>query len=333
MKAVLIRGKGKVEVVFRDRPVPEKREALLRILTCGFCGTDIATYSGQQPFARYPVIPGHEFVANIEELNGFSMRLHQGMWVAVNPYKACGKCNACFFNSPNCCEKNQTMGVQRDGAFAEYITAPFDKIYPLKNVNTICGCLVEPLAVALHGIERGRITNRLETILIVGDGTIGTMLAFALVTKNYKRIKTTTVLGKHAFKLKLIKDLIGVKTENSSNSFLSPKADICIEASGKIEGFMKCFHNVRNGGRIVLIGNNKGYVSVAESSIVEKEITIIGSRNALPHNFKCAIRLLQNNNNLVAVANNFYVGLNEAPKAFEEIYKKETTSIKNILLL
>src|ERR1035437_9948329 len=124
MKIVYIENPGKIALRDAEIPVPQKGEALLKIKYCGICGSDTATYTGNQPFTTYPRIPGHEFSAEIVEIEENGLGLKVGMSVTANPYFNCGKCYSCRRGKVNCCEDNQTMGVQRDGSFAEYITMP-----------------------------------------------------------------------------------------------------------------------------------------------------------------------------------------------------------------
>lgn len=112
MKIVRIKAPGKIELAEAARPVPRGGEALLKIKYCGICGSDVATYTGNQLFASYPRVPGHEFSAEIVEIEENSRGLKPGMIVTANPYFNCGKCYSCRRGKVNCCEDNETMGVQ-----------------------------------------------------------------------------------------------------------------------------------------------------------------------------------------------------------------------------
>ena len=92
------------------------------MLYCGICGADLASYTGNQPFTTYPRVPGHEFSARIVDISENDKGLKPGDVVICNLYFNCGKCYSCRRGFVNCCTDNQTMGVQRDGAFQEYIT-------------------------------------------------------------------------------------------------------------------------------------------------------------------------------------------------------------------
>ena len=122
MKAVIIKEPGIIEVIEKEMPVKKDGEALLKVKYCGICGADVASYTGNQPFTTYPRIPGHEFSAEIVDIPENEKGLKKGDTVTCNPYFNCGECYACKRGIVNACYDNQTMGVQRDGSFQEYIT-------------------------------------------------------------------------------------------------------------------------------------------------------------------------------------------------------------------
>ena len=136
MKAIVIDTPNKIEI--KEIPMPEvkENEALLKVKCVGICGADVASYTGNQPFTTYPRIPGHEFSAEIVQIPENDKGLKVGDIVTCNPYFNCGECYSCERGFVNCCTGNQTMGVQRDGAFCEYIAMPVERIFPGQFRNT-----------------------------------------------------------------------------------------------------------------------------------------------------------------------------------------------------
>lgn len=172
MKVVYIEEPERIQVLEREMPVPGPGEALLRIKYCGICGSDVATYTGNQPFTTYPRIPGHEFSAEIIEINGDAPGLKPGMVVTANPYFNCGQCYSCRKGKVNCCQQNQTMGVQRDGSFAEYVTMPIGRIIDGRGLPADLLALVEPFSISYHAVKRGEVSDH-DKVLVVGAGPIG----------------------------------------------------------------------------------------------------------------------------------------------------------------
>ena len=173
MKKVLIEEPFRVSVKQDAQiPTPKEREALLQVMYCGICGADLASYTGNQPFTTYPRVPGHEFSARILDIAENEKGLKAGDIVTCNPYFNCGKCYSCRRGFVNCCTDNQTMGVQRDGAFQEYIAMPIERIIPGKGLTARQLALVEPFCIGHHGITRGNVKKG-DKVLVVGAGPIG----------------------------------------------------------------------------------------------------------------------------------------------------------------
>ena len=121
MKVAVMEGIGKMGYTERPIPTPKADEVLVKLEYVGICGSDMHTYHGANAYVVYPCIPGHEFSAEIVEIDENDRGLEPGMVVTCNPYFNCGECYSCRRGYVNCCTDNQTMGVQRDGSFREYI--------------------------------------------------------------------------------------------------------------------------------------------------------------------------------------------------------------------
>ena len=185
MESIFIIEPGKVEVRDIEMPVPKEGEALLKILYGGICGSDLTSYKGGNAYVSYPRIPGHEFSAEIVEIGENDRGLKKGMTVTCNPYFNCGKCYSCERGLVNCCTTNETMGVQRDGAFSKYITMPVERIIDGKGLDAKTLALIEPFCISYHGVSRADIKPG-DTVLIHGAGTIGILAAMSAKVKGAK---------------------------------------------------------------------------------------------------------------------------------------------------
>ena len=173
MRAFVIDEPRVTSVVDRPEPTLGANEVLLRVKCVGFCGSDLNTFRGLNPLVSYPRIPGHEVAGTIVEIGAESQALFQiGQEVLVMPYTACGKCTACRMDRTNCCQFNQTLGVQRDGAMAEYLVAPAEKLLAAPKLSMAELALVEPLTIGFHAVDRGRVTAD-DTVAVLGCGAIG----------------------------------------------------------------------------------------------------------------------------------------------------------------
>jgi len=285
MKLVYVENPGKIALKEEQIPVPQKGEALLKMKYCGICGSDMATYIGNQPFTTYPRIPGHEFSAEIVEIEENKLGLKTGMIVTANPYFNCKSCYSCTRGKVNCCEDNQTMGVQRDGSFAEYIVMPIERIMDGKGLPARTLALIEPFSIGFHAINRGAVKAG-DKVLVFGAGPIG---IFAMISAKLKGAKVfiADLLDE---RLQLASEMgadgtINISTENLTEivSNLTNKGgmDICVEAVGLPQTFLNCIDNVCFGGKVILIGNGKKEITFNHSILLKKELDVYGSRNSL----------------------------------------------------
>ena len=172
MKAIEITRPFEIKIIDKDMPAAKEGEALLKVLYCGICGADVASFTGNQPFTTYPRIPGHEFSAQIVEISENDKGLKVGDIVTCNPYFNCGECYSCKRGIVNACTDNQTMGVQRDGSFQEYITMPVERIIDGKGLNALQLALIEPFSISNHALSRAEVKQG-DNLLIMGAGPIG----------------------------------------------------------------------------------------------------------------------------------------------------------------
>ena len=140
MKAIEITKPFEMKMIDKDMPVAKNGEALLKVLYCGICGADVASFTGNQPFTTYPRIPGHEFSAQIVETPDNDKNLKKGDIITCNPYFNCGECYSCKRGIVNACTDNQTMGVQRDGSFQKNFTTTITPC-PVQRLSRMTICL------------------------------------------------------------------------------------------------------------------------------------------------------------------------------------------------
>jgi threonine dehydrogenase-like Zn-dependent dehydrogenase len=125
MKAALFRKPNEISVEELPNPKLGREEALVKVKYAGICGTDVHLYHGEHPTAKYPLIPGHEFVGElVEMITDKETDLKIGDYVIAQPIKSCGVCDACIVGRDNVCSKLNILGVHESGCFAEYIKVP-----------------------------------------------------------------------------------------------------------------------------------------------------------------------------------------------------------------
>ncbi|MGN1202911.1 MAG: zinc-binding alcohol dehydrogenase family protein [Eubacterium sp.] len=335
MKAVEITKPGEIKIIEKQMPKAENNEALLKILYCGICGADVASYTGNQPFTTYPRIPGHEFSAQIIEIPENNKGLKAGDIVTCNPYFNCGKCYACKRGIVNACHDNRTMGVQRDGSFQEYITMPIERIIDGKGLSAKELALIEPFAISCHALSRAEIKNG-DNLLIMGAGPIG---LFALIKAKSMgaRVLIADMLSS---RLELAKEFgadsaVNIKITDlhkACEEFTKGNGfDVCIEACGSPETFLNCIDESAHGANIILIGNGKRETSFVHSIILKKELNIFGSRNAFTKDFEELIDLVKSGKaDILKMVSGVY-DANNAKDAFEALVHNDGTLAKLLI--
>lgn len=332
MKSVIIRKPYEIEVIDIDMPIAKEGEALLKVMYCGVCGADVSSYTGNQPFTTYPRIPGHEFSAKILQIPENEYGLQVGDIVTANPYFNCGNCYSCKRGFVNCCTDNQTMGVQRDGSFCEYITMPIDRIIHGNGLNAKELALIEPFAISFHALSKVNLKET-DKVLIVGSGPIG---LFALMSAKLTKAKVyvcDVLEGRLEKALELGADGVintketplqeATKELTSGNGF-----DVCIEACGLSDTFLSCIEAVAFAGSIVLIGNGKKETTFNHSILLKKELKVYGSRNAYTSDFKSLIKLVKSEGiNLLDLVSNVYEK-EYADEAFKALSNNQGELIK-----
>ena len=293
MKAVQLDGPGSVKVVEIDPLPPDPGNVRLRVEMVGMCGTDLNTFRGRNAMVAFPRVIGHEVAASVVSGGG---DLADGTAVTISPYTSCGACASCLRGRPNACVDNQTMGVQRDGAMTEYICVPRKNIYPAPlTLRELC--LVEPLTVGFHAVARGRVTEQ-DTVAIFGCGGIG----LGAIAASAFRAANTIAIDMDSAKLDIARKAGARHCINTAEEDLHARLqqitggrgpDVVIEAIGLPETFRAAVEEVAFTGRVVYIGYAKEPVSYETRLFVQKELDILGSRNALPEDFREVIRMLE----------------------------------------
>ena len=292
MKAVVLTGPGNVRLSDISEPVQRPGELLLRIEMVGLCGTDLNSYRGKNPLVTYPRVIGHEISATV--LEG-TAAIPAGTKVAVSPYTSCGRCPSCLRGRVNACQFNQTFGVQRDGAMTEVLSVPEDKVFtaPLSLKEL---CLVEPLTVGVHAVARARVTPQ-DTVAVYGCGGVG---LGAIAGSAFRGAKTIAI-DLDDEKLQTAEASGAAHLIHSGRDSVHERLqeltggrgpDVVIEAIGLPETFRAAVEQVAFTGRVVYIGYAKEPVSYETRLFVQKEVDIMGSRNALPEDFQEVMGIL-----------------------------------------
>ena len=337
MKTIIINKPGEVNIIDTPKPVRKKGEALLKVLYGGICGSDLGTYRGTFAYASYPRIPGHEFSAEIIEIDDNDRNLKPGMIVTCNPYFNCTKCYSCKRGLVNCCTSNETLGAQRDGAFSEYITMPIERIYDGKGLSAKTLALIEPFCISYHGVSRADVKEG-DTVLVVGAGTIGVLAAVAAKAKGAKVYISDIAEKKMNYAVETFGLDGGILNDNHADFIQKVEEitggnyfDVTIEAVGLPSTFLNCIEAAAFGARVIQIGVGKKNVDFDFTLLQKKELNVFGSRNALKKDFLELINLVKEGKvDLEKIVTNTY-SFDEAAKAFSDFDKNAASMLKVII--
>jgi threonine dehydrogenase-like Zn-dependent dehydrogenase len=318
VKALSLLSAGEAKVVEVAEPKYIAGNLILKVEMVGLCGSDLNSFRGRNPLVTYPRVLGHEIAATVVQGTD---ELVPGTRVTVSPYTSCGKCSSCRRGRENACRYNETFGVQRDGAITELLSVPAAKVYPSKlPLKTLC--LVEPLTVGFHAVARGHVTTD-DVVAVFGCGGIGLGAIAGAAFRNAR----TVAIDLDDAKLEVARkagatDLINSAKENVAERLREltngDGPDVIIEAIGLAETFRMAVEEVAFTGRVVYIGYAKEPVAYETKLFVQKELDILGSRNALPKDFLRVMEMLSQGKFPVEEAVTAIVRLDQAPAILAE---------------
>ncbi len=318
MQALVIERPGEAKITDVDPPRVQAGEVLLRVRLVGMCGSDLNSFRGRNPLVAFPRILGHEVAATVMEAPAGWPDLQPGTNVTVSPYSHCGQCPACLRGRTNACQFNQTLGVQRDGAMTHAIALPPEKLYRA-NLSLKELCLVEPLTVGCHAAARGSVAAE-DTVAVIGCGGVG----LGAIAASAFRGATTIAVDVDDAKLTIAEHAGATHSINTRRSGLHEQLlaltdgrgpDVVIEAAGTPDTFRAAVEEVAFTGRVVYIGYAKEPVAYETRLFVQKELDILGSRNALPEDFREVIQMLESGRFPVDEAVSAIVALEDAAEA------------------
>jgi threonine 3-dehydrogenase len=266
------------------KPAAGPGEVLIAVRHAGVCGTDLHI-ADWDPWAqgriRPPVVVGHEFAGEIVAVGEGVTELQRGQLVTAEGHIVCGHCQQCRTGNSHICRHTRIIGVDRDGAFAEFIVMPATNVLTLDAIPTDIGAIMDPMGNAFHTVLTADIPG--SAVFVVGCGPIGCFAvgiaraagaARVLASDvNPKRLALAAQMGADVTINAAREDVLGIVQAETGGE----GADVVCEMSGVPQALHQAFHAVRPGGRVQLLGIPKGEVPVDfANEIIFKGITIYG---------------------------------------------------------
>jgi len=289
MKAAVLIEPGKIEIRDVPSPSPRNGEVLVKVREAGICGTDFAKYRGDLG-GNFPVIAGHEAVGEIVALGPGVTEIRIGERVAIQPNFACGECETCLSGRGNICPQRVRLGLDVDGVFAEYVTAPQNYVWVLpEGLSYSDAALTEPLSVALHGFQKSPAAAG-DRVLVYGAGTIGLFYVQLAVLAKAR----VTALDIAEPRLDVARKLGASRTFSSGAQLEAGREDFTAvyETSGTADALADIVKWCAPGGRILLTGLPEKASSVPTALITRKELLLQGAM-IYRDEFRTALDLLK----------------------------------------
>jgi threonine 3-dehydrogenase len=271
----------------REVKIPEygPNDVLVKVKVASICGTDLHIYNWDrwaQKRIHPPLIPGHEFCGEVAAYGKQVSSVKEGDFVSAEMHVACGKCERCRTGEAHICQNVKIIGVDSDGAFAEYVVIPESNIWKLDPaIPQEYASILDPLGNAVHSVLAGEIAAK--TVAITGCGPIGLFAIAVARAVGAARVFAVEV-NEHRRRLakEMKADLVIDPSKEDVRAIVMEQTDglgvdVVLEMAGHPDAIRTAFNVVRSGGRISLLGLTSKPISLNFSEdIIFKGLTVQG---------------------------------------------------------
>jgi threonine 3-dehydrogenase len=269
-----------------DVPSPEPgiNDVLIRVLRTAICGTDMHIYNWDdwaQKTIPVPMVVGHEFVGEIVEVGSNVKDFQRGQIVSGEGHVVCGRCRNCMAGRRHLCNDTSGIGVNRPGAFAEYVVLPMSNVWEhTPGIDLDIAALFDPLGNAVHTALQFDLLG--EDVLITGAGPIGAMAAAVCRHAGARHVVITDVIDE---RLALAERLGATRTVNVKNETLEAVQrelgmregfDVGLEMSGNPSALDDHIAHLCHGGKIALLGIPTSNTAIDWSRVIFNMLTLKG---------------------------------------------------------
>lgn len=295
MRAMQFDVDGTAAVIDVAVPSPGPQDVIVKVLSTGACGSDLAALRGTHPFRFPPLISGHEAGGVVESVGSAVQSISPGDRVAIEPQRPCWSCELCSNGQYHVCPRKQMLGIAEwDGSFAEFVSVPDYTIVPVPDaIPDYALAVVEPLAVAAHAVRQvGLIDPAGRTLkhLILGGGTIGGLIAAVLAQQHPGQI---TVVEPRDHVAPVLRAL-GADEVRKPEAGLDEdeRYDTVFVAAGVPELLRTGVRAVRSGGTVVQVAVFNKDVPIPVGELQVREITLAGTAMYTREDFHAAAEMM-----------------------------------------
>lgn len=337
MKAVRLTGPRRLELVETEIPKPDGHHVIIRVSTCGICGSDLHYWDSGLDMSGAPgLILGHEFCGTVHD-PGSRNDLSPQDRVTALPLDPCETCESCAAGHPNLCTrgmKRSIPGNNGPGAYAQYLKVRPDMVRRLPDGIDDCeAAMIEPAAVALHAVRKAGVRAG-DRVLVCGGGAIGLLCASWAGIGGASCVALTEVNAlRRAFAKEIgaadaVFDACEPRLVSLMKKTLQGGFDIALETSASENGINTAISALRPRGRLVLAGISFRPQAVMTVLQVVKEIDQRSSLGYLPGEFDQAMDYIARKRLDVQRLVNRTIGLDAVQEAFEHLSSAACADVK-----
>lgn len=273
------------ELVERPEPEAGAREVKIRVHTTGLCGTDLHIQAWDAWAAetiKTPLIAGHEFYGEVVAVGADVLSVHVGDKVSGEGHVVCGTCRNCRAGRRQMCINTESVGVQRDGAFAQYVVIPESNVWVHKDpsITPELGAIFDPLGNAVHTALSFGLVG--EDVLVTGAGPIGLMAVAVARHAGARKIAITDVSEPRLAMASAMGADLAVNVATTSLREAQQQLGMCegfdigMEMSGHPTALPEMIENMNHGGRIALLGLPSDRIDINWGKVVTHMLTLKG---------------------------------------------------------
>jgi threonine 3-dehydrogenase len=282
----LVKSRAEAGLWLEDVPEPKIgiNDVLIRVHRTGICGTDVHIYKWDAWAAKtihVPLVIGHEFVGEIVEVGSNVTDFHAGQIVSGEGHVVCGRCRNCLAGRRHLCADTKGVGVDRPGAFAEYLALPMSNVWVHPpDIDKDVGAIFDPFGNAVHTALSFPVLG--EDVLVTGAGPIGIMAAAVAIHAAARYVVITDV---NPYRLDLARKMGVTRAVNPQEKSLQDVQkelgmlegfDVGMEMSGNAQAFRDMLGNMAHGGRVAMLGIPDKEMAIDWNTVIFHMLTIKG---------------------------------------------------------